>query len=287
MEDKEKLFKSLNRINGRGYKAYLDLKGSYDFGFFTLFIDHVQRDPFASPSLFRVEVPEISFPHHLYENIERKVALEDYISRAFQGGIRRHSGYRTGSGKSGIIQIDSGSQEILQRSCVNIDNNSLEIRFQVGLPAKGRRILGKEAQKIILKVIPEIVSSCLYENLDYDMILRHVNGFEDAEYIRNQLKEEKLVTFIADGSILPRISGVSDKPLLNAVELRSPSSLQISLETLHQDTVTGMGLDEGVNLIVGGGYHGKSTLLRAVELGVYNHIFWRWAGDGDYQGRCS
>lgn len=277
MEDKEKLFKSLNRINGRGYKAYLDLKGSYDFGFFTLFIEHVQRDPFASPSLFRVKVPEISFPNHLYENNERKVALEDYISRAFMEGIKRFSGYRTGSGKSGIIQIDSGSQEIFQRSCVNVDTNSLEIRFQVGLPAKGRRILGKEAQRIILKVLPEIVSySCLYENLDDDLVLRHIEGFEDAEYIRNQLKEEELVTFIADGSILPRISGVSDKPLLNAVKFRSPSSLQISLETLHHDTMTGMGIDEGVNLIVGGGYHGKSTLLRAVELGVYNHI----PGDG-------
>lgn len=37
-----------------------------------------------------------------------------------------------------------------------------------------------------------------------------------------------------------------------------------------------MGIPEGVTLIVGGGFHGKSTLLQALERGVYHHI----AGDG-------
>ena len=37
-----------------------------------------------------------------------------------------------------------------------------------------------------------------------------------------------------------------------------------------------MGIRKGITLIVGGGYHGKSTLLKALEAGVYNHI----AGDG-------
>lgn len=37
-----------------------------------------------------------------------------------------------------------------------------------------------------------------------------------------------------------------------------------------------MGIPKGITLIVGGGYHGKSTLLQALERGVYDHI----AGDG-------
>jgi predicted ABC-class ATPase len=37
-----------------------------------------------------------------------------------------------------------------------------------------------------------------------------------------------------------------------------------------------MGLPKGVTLIVGGGFHGKSTLLRAIELGIYSHV----PGDG-------
>ena len=273
MENKEKLISILKRIDGRGYKAYLDLKGSYDFDFFTLYIDHVQRDPFASPSLLRVEVSDVSFPLKLYDSSARKIALEDYISRAFQDAIKRFAGDKRGSGKSGVLRIDSGSQEILQRSCADINNHILEIRFQLGLPARGRRILGSVAQRIFLEVLPQIVTnSCLYKNLDGEKIARHVKCFEDAEYIRKQLNNLDLVAFIADGYYLPRESGASNKPLKNPVPFKSPSSLRISLETPHHGTVTGMGIPEGVTLIVGGGYHGKSTLLRAVELGVYNHI---------------
>ncbi len=276
MENKKKLMSILNRIDGRGYKAYLDLKGSYDFGFFNLFIDHVQRDPFASPSLLRLEVPEFSFPSKLYETSTRKIALEDYIARTFQAAIKRFAGEKKGSGKSGVLRIDGVSQEILQRSCVNINSSNLEIRFELGLPARGRRILGSEAQRIIFEVLPEIVThSCLYENINIDKVIRHVQSFEDAEYIRKQLIEQELVAFICDDAVLPRKSGVSDKPLNTAVKFKSPPSLEVSLETTD-DTVMGMGIPEGVNLIVGGGYHGKSTLLRAVELGVYNHI----PGDG-------
>jgi len=277
MKNKEKLISTLKRIDGRGYKAYLDLKGSYDFGLFYLHIDHVQKDPFASPSLLQVEVADVSFPLKLYENPTRKIALEDYISRAFRTAINKYMGDRRGSGKSGVLHIDAGKQEILQRSNANIKSHGLEIRFQLGLPARGRRIMGNEAQRILLKVLPKVVaSSCFYENITEGDLKRHVESFEDAEYLRDQLTDHGLVAFIADGSILPRESGVSDKALLNAVTFQSPSSLRISLETLHQGIVTGMGIPEGVNLIVGGGYHGKSTLLRAVELGVYNHI----PGDG-------
>jgi len=277
MQDKEKLNSILKRIDGRGYKAYLDLKGNYDFGLFSLTIKHVQRDPFASPSLLQINVHDNSFPAELYENMTRKVALEDYISRAFRKGVFKFATSKRGSGKSGILHIDCGSQEILQRSSVNINEDTLELRFQLGLPARGRRIMGNEAQKILTQILPEIVSaSCFYENLPAEEVDNHVKSFEDAEYLRSQLEVEGLVAFIADGSILPRESGVSSKPLPGAVTFKSPSSLRVSLKTIQDKVVTGMGIPEGVNLIVGGGYHGKSTLLRAVELGAYNHI----PGDG-------
>ncbi|KAF5052446.1 putative ATPase of the ABC class [anaerobic digester metagenome] len=273
MEDKENLISILKRIDGKGYKAYLDLKGEYDFGHFSLTIKHVQRDPFASPSLLKLNVYDNSFPAELYKNRAQKVALEDYISRAFQKGIGMFAPSSRGSGKSGILHIDCGNQEILQRSSVNLHKNSLELRFQLGLPARGRRIMGHEAQKILIQVLPEIVSaSCFYENLPADKVTKHVKSYEDAEYLRSQLEGEGLVAFIADGSILPRESGVSSKPLSRGVPFKSPTSLTVSLKTIDGDMVSGMGITEGVNIIVGGGYHGKSTLLRAVELGVYNHL---------------
>lgn len=275
MDKKEKISSILRRIDGRGYKAYLDLKGAYNFDDFILYIDHVQRDPFANPSILRAEIKleDASFPLNLLESSERIIALEDYIARLFRNAIHKYSLKRVGSGNSGVIKIDAGDQEVLERSCVNIGDTNIEIRFQVGLPARGRRIIARESKKLLLEVLPRIIEdSCYFGKIEPDVLVGHVNSFEDANAIRQQLGLNRLVAFIADGSVLPRKSGVSDKPLKGAVQFKSPNSLKIELETPNSGLVSGMGVPEGVTLIVGGGYHGKSTLLRAVELGVYNHI---------------
>ena len=100
---------------------------------------------------------------------------------------------------------------------------------------------------------------------------------EDQEYLRAMLPQKRLVAFIGDGAILPRRSGVDDRPLdPNAIPFRYPRELGVEFELPNRGRVTGMGIPEGVTLIVGGGFHGKSTLLNAIERGVYNHI----PGDG-------
>lgn len=278
MKDRKELQKILKRIDGKGYKAYNDIRGSYDFEFFTLYIDHVQRDPFAGPSLLRVEIDERSlFPNKILNNPQRRVAVSDYIARIFNESIKICANSRNGSGKSGILHIDSGGQEVLERSCVNIKPGKLEVRFSIGLPARGRRIMGIETSKIFLEVLPNIIGdSCFYKNLDTDHLKEVVDLYEDANYLRGEIIKLGLVTFIKDGSILPRESGVSEKPLKNAVPFKTPKSLSVTIETPNHGPVTGMGIPKGVTLIVGGGYHGKSTLLQAIERGVYNHVY----GDG-------
>lgn len=52
--------------------------------------------------------------------------------------------------------------------------------------------------------------------------------------------------------------------------------MEISIDLPFGNSIRGMGIPEGVTLIIGGGYHGKSTLLQALEQGVYNHV----KGDG-------
>jgi predicted ABC-class ATPase len=97
---------------------------------------------------------------------------------------------------------------------------------------------------------------------------------EDQDFIRNILKENKLVSFIRNGSILPRKSGISDSPLpeSEAVAFKSPPQLETTLNAPNAGKITGMGIPPGVTLIIGGGFHGKTTLLKAVERGVYDHI---------------
>jgi predicted ABC-class ATPase len=279
MSNRETLRSTLLQLDGRGYKAYKDLKGNYKFPDFTLIIEQVQGDPFASPSKFIVKVSQsiAQFPRSLYQSQSREVALRDYLTRQFDRVARDMSSYR-GTGKSGLISIVRTEQEVLDRTSTLINDEWIEMRFLVGLPARGRTILGRQAEEMLCEDIPEIVERSLkYSSLNEREIEKHVETIEDADWLRQQLKERELVAFIANDSILPRRSGVDARPLLeNAVAFQSPSSLEVEFNCPNQGLIKGMAIPAGITLIVGGGYHGKSTLLRSIELGVYNHI----PGDG-------
>lgn len=279
MKDFNDLKRELNRINGKGYKAYKDLEGQYDFKTYILSIDHVQGDPFASPSRVRVIVKSniSKFPYEIFDKKYKKIAVEDFLTRCFYKNINIYSSKVFGSGKSGVISISKCDEEILERTAVIIDDKGIEARFEVGFPARGRSVLSKELEKILYEFLPKIVkNSLIYDNLDKTRLINRVKLVEDQEFIRSQLEKENLVAFIANGSILPRESGVSTKPLKDAVKFESPESLEVVMNLPNKGKIKGMGIKKGISIIVGGGYHGKSTMLRALELGVYNHI----EGDG-------
>jgi predicted ABC-class ATPase len=280
MASKEDLKIILNRIDGKGYKAYKDIEGSFGFEWFTLHIDHVQGDPFASPSRLRVHVPlsKAGFPSSLFDCRIRRIGFQDYIARRFEMIQNRLAKGHRGTGKSGLINIDVGKQEILERSSVAIDAQGLEVRFTVGLPADGRRILGREAIAILFQEIPQIVEhTLLYQNDEPSEVKMFVEVGEDHEAIQRQLDERGLIAFIGDMSILPRKSGVDDRPLTqNVVPFYYPPELEIEMIVPNRGRIKGMGIPKGVTLIVGGGFHGKTTLLNSIERGVYPHI----PGDG-------
>ena len=281
MKVKEDLIRELNRIDGRGYKAYRDIEGEYDFYSFTLIIDHAQADPFASPSRIRVKIPQrlAGFPAETYQNKSRNVALCDYLARCFQREILRLESKRGGTGKSGLIAIDQGGQEILARTAVLVNPEFVEARFVVGLPAAGRRVLGRQAQLMLGEDVPRIVKAALlFKHLNRPELSEHVELAEDQNALRHVLDKAGLVAFISDGSILPRATGIHDTPLKgkDVVPFHSPPNLIKKFSLPNQGIVSGLGVPKGVTLIVGGGYHGKSTVLKAIERGVYNHV----PGDG-------
>ena len=282
----EQLKRILNRIDGRPYKAYKDIKGRYDFSlqpsaFFTLFIDYVQGDPFATPSRIRLRIPQqiASFNQELFKNKVRRIALCDYLTREFAKNIPQFVRGRRGTGSSGEIIIDRPGQEILERTSCVINEDFVEARIGLGLPAAGRRILSGEAHEMFFDEIPKLVdSSLLSKNLDEQVLAAHIESCEDQEHLRSQLKGRGLVAFVANGSILPRASGIDERPFKGkeVVPFRSPPELEVEIDLPNSPSISGMGIPEGVTLIVGGGYHGKTTLLSAIEKGVYNHIL----GDG-------
>ena len=275
------LQRQLYRIDGKSYPAYKDIRGRYDFDDVTLFIDHVQGDPFAAPSRLRVRLPMAAagFPPETYRNRSRLIALRDFLARRFSDACRTLTDRSRGSGKSGLLAMDRPGQEILERSAIVVTAEFVEARFVAGLPARGRRVLGRQAADMLGEDVPKLVEAALrYANLDESQLTAHLNAAEDADALRTQLSALGLVAFVADGSRLPRRSGVDDRPLGgdHVVPFRSPDSLKVEVSLPHIGRVSGMGIPRGVTLIVGGGYHGKSTLLSALELGVYNHL----PGDG-------
>jgi predicted ABC-class ATPase len=266
----DELARTLTRIDGRGYKAYKDIQGrTYQHPLFELSVDHVQGDSYAAPSRMRAFVPLsiADLPRSALHGPARRRATRDFLARAFADASRSERD----------IAIDAGRQTVLDRSACLIDEKRIELRFTVNLPAAGRRILGRKASIILCEVLPRAIERATSaESLDLAALERHCAAVEDQIALRQALSENGLVSFVATGSNLPRLSGVDDRPLENAVPFESPANLKVTLAAPNAGPVTGMGLPRGVTLIVGGGFHGKSTLLRAIESGIWDHA----PGDG-------
>lgn len=281
MNTAQDLKEILRRIEGRPYPAYKDTRGTYAFGPFLLSIDHVQGDPFAAPSDVSVLVKDPGFPAEILRTRQTRIAAEDRILRFFGQALHRQSRPGKGSGKSGKLPVTRPGQEILERtSCHLYEDGSVRVRFNIGFPANGRRILARELERILFVTLPTVVNeSLIYKNYTPKMKEELQETWQlamDQTAIRDQLKVLDLAAFVADGSILPRESGVSQKPMQEAVAFAAPESLAVEVETPFRGRIRGLGIRKGVTLIAGGGYHGKSTLLEALERGVYDHI----AGDG-------
>lgn len=278
MKDNHWLIQKLTGLEGQGYGNYKSIKGDYRFTKcslpFDLSVDYVQGDPFAAPSsiCLRVSQSVAEFPVRWIADYEAQVAIADYLNRQVVQ-VARSLQKKRGSGKSGRIEIAQPSQAVVRRTAVWINSEGIEVRLTVGLPAFGRRIAGKAAAALLGSDIPQVVTRCLlYSALDASALRHHVETFQDAEALRRQLDEKGIVAFVPEGACLPRRSGIDERPLVGEADLFTLPSETVELETPHSGTIRGLGIKAGVTLIVGGGYHGKSTLLKAIEQGIYNHV---------------
>lgn len=279
MNTATELRSKLKNIDHKGYPAYKELRGQYNFGDYVLSIDHVQGDPFASPSRLSVHVQKgkAGFPAEYYDTAAKRITLQDHLTRLFGRWISGGSFQAKGSGKSGLLTVSRCGQQVLERTAMRIAGGDVTLRFEAGFPANGRTINARELEKMLFEILPDCVRKSLYyANIDKDKLQKAIWLCEDQQYIRECLCEKELCAFVANGSILPRESGVSEKPMKSAVTFPSPESLKTTLNLPHRGEISGMGIPKGITLFVGGGYHGKSTILQALQNGVYNHI----TGDG-------
>jgi len=268
------LYSLLASLEGKPYPFYKDLKGLWQGEGFALRFVHVQGDPFASPSVLEVRYPKEALDRlRVYGVAAGRVAVEDFLLRSLKERLRALPPIG-GMGHSGEVRVEVESPKVLKRAGAHLGEEGLFLRFRLGLPAQGRRILGKEAARLF-RALAEHLRGFLLE-LDERGLLRHVHQAEDFAHIQERLPERGLVAFVGEGSVLPRESGVSQRPLKGAIPFQSPPSLKVAFRVPHAGEVLGMGLPRGLTLITGGGFHGKTTLLEALVHGVYPHV----PGDG-------
>lgn len=280
MKSSAVLKKDILAIDHRGYPGYKGLRGRYQFKDHVLSIDHVQGDPFASPSHLSVHVEghKAGFPKDYYQDDISRITLQDHLTRCFGKALAPFSFKAKGSGKSGLLSVSHCGQQVLERTACEVSaDGSVTVRFEAGFPANGRSVNAGELVKMLFQFVPEAAQIALfYDRLNKNALKAAIELARDQQFIREHLSEQGLAAFLADGSVLPRESGISDRPMKGAVPFQSPAACKVTVTLPYHGPVTGMGIKKGITLFVGGGYHGKSTILQALEMGVYNHI----AGDG-------
>ncbi len=261
----DQLTATLKKIEKQNYRAYQQIKGQYDFSDYTFFIDYVQADPYASASRVRAVRPwSVTGLAWLREKSDAyQIAARDFIARRFAELSKQESS----------LSIALTGQVVMDNTAVLFTEEGIELRFRVNLPAEGRSVLGKKATNLLTFHLPKFIRRATLEReLDIDALVKHCEVIEDQDFMRSQLKELGLMAFVGNGSVLPRVAGNCDLPMKDAVPLTAPESLEVTINTPNQGPIKGMGIRKGITLIVGGGFHGKSTLLNAIERSIYNHI---------------
>ena len=264
------------------YDRYQSLVGShFQSSEFRLEIVHVQGSPGALPASvcrIKINIDRLGIPGQAVSTENRRMATADFLLRAFDIAVAESTRPNRGSQGSGSFQPLNLPQQILLRNIVDLHDHTVGIHFCISLPgSRKNRIMGKDAADMFDLELPEIVRQLQQAIKKSDRLRQHWQTVEDAEFLREQLKKLGLIGFIADGSLLPRQSGISDLPMVDAGTLfNSPAELAVEVELPHAGRVRGMGIPQGVTCVIGGGYHGKSTLLAAIARGVYPHV----PGDG-------
>jgi len=261
------LHQRLLKMHGKPYGVYKSLQGQFfGFGDFTLKFTHIQGDPHAQPSrvMLSAKMSSLGFPEELHCNPEKEIALADFLLRQFTENAEN-------------ISIVKAHSQIMQRNSLCIENGIVRILASVNLPGESRRIEGEKASELLIGTLSDWITAAMYwNNLAKEKCKIHIEYLVRRNFLLAQLAEKKLAAFVPNGAILPRESGASEEPMQNAVPFVSPPELLVHLNLPSGEQVAGMGIPCGITVIAGGGFHGKSTLLHALEEAVYPHI----PGDG-------
>ncbi len=264
-------------MDGAPYGAYRRLVGRHEVGEFELHVDRVPPDPFAGAARVRLVLDRsrAKLPASLVEAPARRIGVEDYLAREAARVLdelqSRGANAPPGSGR---IFAEPCGPAMIERSQCRITPSSLELRLFADLPASGRRVLGVKAEELLASTLRRIgISTLPFSSRRIEEAGRWADAAEDHAVLQDELGRRGLVAFVADGSLLARAGGGDPGPRRDGrgIPFESPAALAVTVDLPRAGKVRGMGIPAGVTVIVGGGFHGKTTLLEAIAAGVRPH----------------
>lgn len=276
------LFIQLKKLDGKSFNSYQKLlEKAFSFDHFHLSFIHIQGSPGAFPASvchLRLKIAHLGLTDDCLSNRPRRIATADYLLRAFRGGVITHARQNRGAHGSGSFQPLDLPPQVLERNVIKFDPEIVEIAFRISLPGSpDNRVLGRQATWMFSQELTGIVDTLKAWVAKTANLKKHCDVVEDMVVLQNQLARYGLIAYVGDGAILPRQSGVSQAPLKeNAVAFYAPDQMAVEVNFINAGRQRGLGIRPGVNVLVGGGFHGKTTLLNALAKGVYPHI----PGDG-------
>ncbi|VGO12027.1 hypothetical protein PDESU_00576 [Pontiella desulfatans] len=288
MKDKKEFYNLLSGLDGQPYSEYQQLVGDFDFSRYVIKCTGIdfESEELASP-VFSIRIPQTiaEIPEYLFDSPVRRTAMEDLLLRRLASNINKIANYDHNGVARRHVGVSAPNQKILPRNALLLTKEYIEVRLEVSLPVQsvvvdGEHILsidGEMAQQIFFEDLPEVVSnSLLYCNIEAADADEHVNNMEDADRLRQYLGASGQVAFVAEGALVTRLPGqdIPDYERLSPVEV--DASLVEEVEVPHAGTVSGLGIPNGLTLILGESNSGRVDLMDAIAQGIYNHV----PGDG-------
>ena len=278
----------IDSLKDQPYQAIQKINGVFQFPQYDFYFIRIQGSPGANPAsiaAINCSIAASEIPQSFFQSSCNRLALADFLIRRFNLAIAQFAKQNRGREGSGSFYTIELSQKMLERDSVLFSEKDIELRFIFSLPGKksGRGQFDAEQAWIMFEQeLQNIVEySLFYKNYDKaarQLLEKYSEIQNTRQQIKNFLAEKGCCVFINNGACLPRQSGVDDKPSSKdkTTRFQSPLSLQVNIPLADNKSIQGMVIREGVTCITGGGYHGKSTLLQAIQAGVYAHI----PGDG-------
>jgi predicted ABC-class ATPase len=288
MKDKKEFYNLLAELDGQPFSEYQQLVGDFDFSRYVIKCAGIDFESSATVNpVFSIRIPQTiaEIPEYLFDSPVRRTAMEDLLLRRLASNLGRIANYDHNGIARRHVGVASPNQKILPRNALLLTKEYIEVRVEVTLPVQsvvidGEPLLsidGEMAQQIFFEDLPEVISnSMLYCNIDVAEADEHVNNMEDADRLRQYLGASGQVSFVAEGALLTRQAGqdVPDYERLLPVEV--DSALTEEVEVPHAGTVRGLGIPNGLTLILGESNSGRVDLMDAISQGIYNHV----PGDG-------